>query len=156
LNLRSGIVLVLCLSGGAATANSARVIDGDTLDLDGQRHRLFGIDAAERNQRCRDEQGLEWACAAAASAALKRLLSMGSVSCAEVPGTRDGFGRQISRCKVNGEDVAETLVRDGRRAVVLQRAGSAVSGLAARAWPMTGQPTSNVIGDVIGLWDERQ
>lgn len=113
LNLRSGIVLVLCLSGGAATANSARVIDGDTLDLDGQRHRLFGIDAAERNQRCRDEQGLEWACAAAASAALKRLLSMGSVSCAEVPGTRDGFGRQISRCKVNGEDVAETLVRDG-------------------------------------------
>lgn len=34
-------------------AGGARILDGDTLDLDGQRIRLYGIDAPEREQTCR-------------------------------------------------------------------------------------------------------
>ena len=39
----------------------ARVIDGDTLDVAGQRIRLYGIDAPEKNQTCQIED-VSWAC----------------------------------------------------------------------------------------------
>lgn len=96
-----------------AWASRIRVIDGDTLEVEARRHRLFGIDAAEHDQPCKDPSGEDWACAQQATEALEQLLKLGPVLCEEVPGTRDGFGRQISRCKVNGNDVAEALVRDG-------------------------------------------
>lgn len=33
-------------------SGQARVIDGDTLDIEGARVRLFGIDAVEKDQLC--------------------------------------------------------------------------------------------------------
>ena len=40
---------------GAAIVGRARVVDGDTLDVAGHRVRLFGIDAPESRQTCRDD-----------------------------------------------------------------------------------------------------
>ena len=37
-----------------------RVIDGDTLHVDGKKIRLTGIDAPELHQTCRDAQAREW------------------------------------------------------------------------------------------------
>ncbi len=39
----------------------ARVVDGDTIDVAGQRIRLYGIDAPEKNQTCQIED-VPWAC----------------------------------------------------------------------------------------------
>ncbi len=110
--LQQGVFALVLLSSACAEAE-VRVIDGDTLDVDGTRHRLFGIDAAEREQRCHDAEGVEWNCAARAEAALQVLVSIGQVACREVPGTRDAYGRQISRCRVGDVDVADALVRQG-------------------------------------------
>ena len=44
---------------------------------------------------------------------LERLVAGGRLSCEEVPGQRDRYGRRISRCTVGGADVAATLVTDG-------------------------------------------
>ncbi len=40
----------------------AKVIDGDTIEIRGQKIRLFGIDAFERRQRCRRADGRRYRC----------------------------------------------------------------------------------------------
>ena len=44
-----------------AALADVRVIDGDTIDLDGQRIRLHGIDAPRRKQPCY-RNGVMWLC----------------------------------------------------------------------------------------------
>ena len=51
------------------TPSQVRVIDADTVDVDGTRYRLFGIDAPEARQTCR-AWGRTWDCGAAATEAL--------------------------------------------------------------------------------------
>lgn len=43
-------------------SGKTRVIDADTLDVDGTRVRLRGIDGVERNQTCQDNAGTDWPC----------------------------------------------------------------------------------------------
>ena len=88
----------------------ARVIDGDTLDVGPVRVRLHGVDAFERDQMCDGPQG-PWACGAAATRALKDHAEGRRVVC-EVIDT-DRYGRKVSRCERDGEDVARGLVSAG-------------------------------------------
>lgn len=87
-----------------------RVIDGDTLDVGSVRVRLHGIDAFERNQTCDGPRG-PWACGAAATSALKSRAEGRALVC-EVLDT-DRYGRKVSRCELDGVDVAEALVANG-------------------------------------------
>ena len=43
-------------------SGKARVVDADTLDVDGRRVRLRGIDGVEKNQTCQDSAGTDWPC----------------------------------------------------------------------------------------------
>ncbi len=47
----------------------ARIIDGDTIDIAGERIRLHGIDAPESGQTCVAD-GVTWPCGQSATAAL--------------------------------------------------------------------------------------
>jgi len=101
---------------GADGAPSLRIIDGDTLDLDGQRHRLFGIDTPEAGAVCNGADGRPWRCGEAATRRLVELTAQSGPAgpvCRDEPGQRDRYGRHISRCFVGGRDVADQLVREG-------------------------------------------
>ncbi len=91
----------------------ARVTGGDTLKVDGERIRLFGIDAPEGAQTCADAAGREWACGAEAAAHLRRLVGAadGRVSC--VIEMRDGDGVAVSTCTAGGLDLGAAMVEAG-------------------------------------------
>jgi endonuclease YncB( thermonuclease family) len=57
-----------------------RIIDGDTIEISGQKIRLHGIDAPETKQTCTKE-GKEWRCGQEATWALARIIEEHWVTC---------------------------------------------------------------------------
>ena len=94
----------------AVVSGPASVIDGDTLEVEGRRLRLFGIDAPELSQRC-DRNGEPWACGAAAAEELRAMIGNHPLSCegADV----DIYGRLLVVCTVGEVDLNRTLVAQG-------------------------------------------
>ena len=82
----------------------ASVIDGDTIEIRGQRIRLFGIDAPEGRQTCTDEKGAAYRCGQKAAQALDYRISDGVVTCE--PKDRDRYGRIVAVCRAYGEDLS--------------------------------------------------
>lgn len=90
----------------------ARVVDGDTIQIDGQRIRFVGIDAPESEQTCRKASGTEWPCGVAAADMLAdRIGFFSTVTC--VGTDHDTFGRLLAVCSAHGEDLSAWMVRQG-------------------------------------------
>ena len=85
-----------------------RVVDADTVDIDGVRWRLHGIDAPETRQTCR-AWGRTWDCGAAATEALAS--RAGGMSCEG--SETDRYGRSIGVCSSGGEDLNAWLIANG-------------------------------------------
>jgi len=94
----------------ATLTGSARVIDGDTLEVRGTRIRLHGIDAPESAQRCRSG-GQVWSCGREATRALARHIGSHPVACKERD--RDRYGRVVAVCHVGDQDVNAWMVAEG-------------------------------------------
>ena len=92
----------------AAPAGRVRVIDGDTVAIDGVRWRLHGIDAPESGQSCR-AWGRTWDCGTAATEALVSRAAGMSCSGSET----DQYGRSIGVCSSGGIDLNGWLVANG-------------------------------------------
>ena len=94
-----------------------KVLDGDTLVMRkriGQRRTvdIFGIDAPELKQSCKEANGRSWACGRAAKVKLTKLIKGGGVAC-DIR-DKDRFGRYVAVCSAEGvPDLGEALVRDG-------------------------------------------
>lgn len=88
-------------------------IDGDSLRAaNGDEYRIFGIDAPELKQSCKEANGRSWACGRAAKVKLTKLIKGGGVAC-DVR-DKDRFGRFVAVCSAEGvPDLGEALVRDG-------------------------------------------
>jgi endonuclease YncB( thermonuclease family) len=91
-------------------AGAARVVDGDTLELQGEKLRLQGIDAPELAQTC-EADGRPVHCGKLAAEHLDELIGSRPLNCA-VEG-RDRYGRGLARCQAGGRDIAEEMTRDG-------------------------------------------
>lgn len=89
----------------------ARIIDGDTLDIAGQRIRIGGIDAPESNERCTDTAGRTWRCGDWSTDQAKRLVAGQRLTCHDL-GERT-HQRIVGRCFVNGRDLAVALIELG-------------------------------------------
>jgi endonuclease YncB( thermonuclease family) len=94
----------------APAAAQVRVIDGDTMDVDGQRVRLWGVDAPEGKQSC-TRDGMAWLCGQEAGKALRELVSGQDVTCREVD--RDRYKRSVAVCSAGGTEINAWLAREG-------------------------------------------
>ena len=94
----------------APNSLTVRVIDGDTIEVDGERIRLSGIDAPEDDQVC-GIHGANFSCGDAATSKLQELIGQRQVQC--VGDDRDRYGRLIAICSVDGRDVGQEMVRSG-------------------------------------------
>lgn len=105
-------------------AGGARIIDGDTLDLNGARIRLYGIDAPESAQTCK-HGAREWACGAEATQELAQMIGDQPLTC-ETRDT-DRYGRSVATCEAGGVSVNIWMVRNGW-AVAYRQYGGAIYG----------------------------
>jgi endonuclease YncB( thermonuclease family) len=94
----------------AEIAGRASVIDGDTIEMRGQRIRLFGIDSPESAQLCEAKQKT-YRCGQQAALALADRIGERTVRCQERD--RDRYGRTVAVCYVAGEDVDRWMVEQG-------------------------------------------
>ncbi|MGX9117893.1 thermonuclease family protein [Mesorhizobium sp. BHbsci] len=97
-----------------AVAGVASVIDGDTIEIHGQRIRFNGIDAPESAQQCDDAKGFRYQCGAKAAAALDAFLAASKpVQCTFV--SWDRYGRYVGDCaRADGVEIASWLVEHGQ------------------------------------------
>jgi endonuclease YncB( thermonuclease family) len=109
------LIVAACLCALAAFADNltgqASVIDGDTLEIHGTRIRLWGIDAPETTQLCRNDESLQYRCGAKAAKDVDAFIARRPVDCSPV--NLDQYGRTVAVCSIGGDDVAEWLVRNG-------------------------------------------
>ena len=106
-------VALLTVGQGAAGTLAGRVtvIDGDTIEMRGERIRLFGIDAPESGQTCQTRGGLAWRCGTEAARELDLLARGRTVTC-ETRDT-DRYGRIVAVCIAGGVDLGSALVAGG-------------------------------------------
>ncbi|MGZ8346984.1 MAG: thermonuclease family protein, partial [Allosphingosinicella sp.] len=93
---------------GAAAA--VRVIDGDTIDVDGVRIRIAGIDTPETHPaRCRYEAEL----GARATRRLAALLGEGEFELVPIGRDEDRYGRKLREIVRDGVSLGDVLVAEG-------------------------------------------
>lgn len=105
-----GGLLVCGVASSADLVGRASVIDGDTLEIHGERIRLEGIDAPESRQTC-NKHGELWRCGQQAALALSDWIGVRTVVC--IGHGHDRYGRVLARCSVAGIDMQGWLVTNG-------------------------------------------
>jgi len=95
----------------AILSGRAKVVDGDTLRVDDDRVRLFGIDAPESDQSCTRPDGSAWQCGQAATQALETMIVAGRVDC-EMRDV-DRYGRSVAICQSGSVELNREMVAQG-------------------------------------------
>ena len=91
-------------------ADSLRVVDGDTIVLNGEKIRFTGIDTPELKQTCiQDDQ--EIGCGMSAKMLLMKKISNNTPEC--ISEGKDVYKRTLAECFINGESLSSFLVRSG-------------------------------------------
>ena len=107
------IFLILTIGffiSGNSFADSLRVVDGDTIVLNGEKIRFTGIDTPELKQTClKDDQELD--CGMTAKMLLVKKIGNNTPEC--ISEGKDVYKRTLAECFINGESLSSFLVRSG-------------------------------------------
>ena len=108
------IILFATIIAPLIAQTEVRVIDADTIEVNGKNVRLNGIDAPESAQNCEDAQNQSYKCGIKATEALKELLSSHdntSLNCEF--SDKDVYGRFIGECRLGTLNINAWLVQKG-------------------------------------------
>ena len=105
-----GIIVLSLLCSGIASAKSLRVIDGDTIILNGEKIRFSGIDTPELKQTCLKDNE-EVGCGMYAKMLLIKKIGNNTPVC--IGKEKDFYKRTLAECFVKGESLSKFLVRSG-------------------------------------------
>ena len=106
------LALALAAAPGPARADATstvNVIDGETLEMQGQVVKLFGIDALEADQICLNGNR-PWPCGEESTRSLAALVGGQPVRCQTI---RNLGGYILATCDLNGDDLAAFMVANG-------------------------------------------
>ena len=87
-----------------------KVIDGDTIHLNGQKIRFSGIDTPELKQTCGIDEKIIF-CGIEAKKLLIKKIGNNKVKC--IPEGKDQYKRILAECFVNNESLSSFLVKQG-------------------------------------------
>ena len=106
-------IFLLSIICNVSFAYNLRIIDGDTIELNGERIRFSWIDSPETKpkQICTLDN-IEIFCGNLAAIVLKEKIGNEIVSCEREP-EKDFFGRTLGECFINDESLSKFLVRNG-------------------------------------------
>jgi endonuclease YncB( thermonuclease family) len=91
--------------------DGAKAMDGDSLRQGDNEIRLYGIDAPEYLQNCRDERNQAWPCGREAAEFLRGLVRGKTVSCSAVD--VDAYDRLVATCEAEGRSLNREMVKEG-------------------------------------------
>lgn len=127
LALLVGVALVMLALPLPPRVEHYSVYDGDTLEVEdnaclpahfhlpclAQRLRLYGVDAFERTQTCRDANDQPWECGRVATQRLQELVETPGFHCQVDKEFVDRHAREFAVCTAGDKDVGAILVSEG-------------------------------------------
>jgi len=105
-----GVLILIFLVCNISFADNLKIIDGDTIILNGEKIRFSGIDAPELKQTClQGDQKVN--CGIIAKKLLAEKIDKTTIEC--IREGKDFYKRTLAECFVNDESLSKFLVRNG-------------------------------------------
>jgi len=108
--LISVTALIFILAINQVKSQTVKIVDGDTIHLNGEKIRFTGIDTPELKQSCLKE-GIKNSCGVTAKQLLIDKIGNNNVEC--ISEGKDQYKRTLAECFVNNESLSSYLVRNG-------------------------------------------
>ena len=102
--------LIFILIINQVKSQTIKIVDGDTIHLNGKKIRFTGIDTPELKQTCLKE-GVKYPCGVTAKQILINKIGNNEVDC--ISEGKDQYKRTLAECFVNNESLSSYLVRSG-------------------------------------------
>ena len=108
--LISVTALIFILTINQVKSQTIKIVDGDTIHLNGEKIRFTGIDTPELKQTC-PKEGIKNSCGVTAKQLLIDKIGNNNVKC--ISEGKDQYKRTLAECFVNNESLSSYLVRSG-------------------------------------------
>ena len=102
--------LIFILIINQVKSQTIKIVDGDTIHLNGEKIRFVGIDTPELKQICIKE-GIQDSCGVTAKQILIDKIGNNKVEC--ISEGKDQYKRTLAECFVNNKSLSSYLVRSG-------------------------------------------